>query len=157
HAIAINPNYDLARQNAIPQYKFLGKLLLNARRDYETARKYFIRATELAPNDPDVRYGLAVALTRMDDGRGAVDALDVTVTVEPRFVQAHDMLARLLATRAPGDGGDPARAIKEAVRACVLTRYSDSVALDTLAISYASAGRFADAVTTEEQAMQLVD
>src|SRR5262249_52407288 len=123
----------------------------------ETARKYFIRATELAPNDADVRYGLAVALTGMDDVRGAVDALDVTVTLEPRFVQAHDMLARLLATRAPGDGGDPARAIKEAVRACVLTRYSDSLALDALAISYASAGRFGDAVTTEEQAIQLVD
>ena len=46
-------------------------------------------------------------------------------------------------------------AIKFAKKACELTKYKQPEVLDTLAAAYASAGRFSEAVTTAEKALQL--
>ena len=61
-----------------------------------------------------------------------------------------------MATRAPADGGDPDRAVREAERACALTAYRNGLRLDTLGLAYASAGRFAEAVATEEKAQERI-
>ena len=79
----------------------------------------------------------------------------MAVALDPSLVSAQDLLARTLATRAPADGGDPDRALKAAQTACALTSYSDPASLDTLAIAYASTGRFPMAVATEQKALQL--
>ena len=155
-ALEINADYALARQNLIPEYKRLGKRLLSGERDYEAARRYYIRATQLAPDDTDAHFGLGVALIGTANMSEAVDELQKAVTLSPAFVDAHDTLARILATRAPADGGNPDRAIREALQACVLTAYQDGLRLDALAIAYASAGRFDEAVATQKKALQLV-
>jgi tetratricopeptide (TPR) repeat protein len=86
----------------------------------------------------------------------AVDQFQKAITLNAVFASAHDALARILATRAPADGGDPDRALREALQACQLTAYQDGLHLDTLSIAYASAGRFDEAVATEERALQLI-
>jgi protein O-mannosyl-transferase len=155
-ALAIDGRYALARQNVIPVYKTLGKQLLVDRRDYETARRYYLRVTQLAPDDVEAHYGLGVALLETGDVPQAVKQLQTAATLEPTFLPAHDLLARTLATRPPIDGGNPDRAVNAALQACALTAYLDASRLDTLAMAYASTGRFASAVATEERALELV-
>ena len=131
-----------------------GRLLLGTR-DADS-RTYYLRATQLAPDDVEAHYGLALALMNLNDVPYAVAELQKTVTLAPVSIEAHDALARILATHAPADGGDPNRALSEAQRACELTGYQDGLRLDTLALAYAAGGRFADAVATEEKALRLI-
>jgi spermidine synthase len=49
----------------------------------------------------------------------------------------------------------PVEAIRLARRACELTDYKRPVTMTTLAIAYAAAGRFPEAVKTAEQALDL--
>jgi tetratricopeptide (TPR) repeat protein len=152
-ALAIKPDYALARQNLLPHYKERGRLLLGTR-DSE-ARTSFLRATQLAPDDAEAHYGLGVALTNLDNVPQAEGELQKAVTLRPDVFQSHDALARILATHPPAAGGDPDRAVREAQRACALTGNLDGPRLDTLGLAYAAAGRFAEAVATEEKALQL--
>src|SRR5579864_1932299 len=154
-ALAIKPDYVLARENLVSQYKRLGRLLLGS--EDADARRYYVRVTELAPADAEAHYGLGLALLNLNDVAQAVDELQQAVRLRPDLDEPHDALARILATRAPSDGGDPNRALSEAERACALTAYRDGRRLDTLGLAYASAGRFSEAVATEEKALQLVD
>jgi spermidine synthase len=75
--------------------------------------------------------------------------------LEPESAPALNGLARLLATRERAQGGDPAQALRLVERARELMGREDAHSLDTLAVAYAAAGRFTDAVTTAEKAVQL--
>jgi spermidine synthase len=66
-------------------------------------------------------------------------------------------LAWLLATCEPSAGGDPARAVRLAERAQALSGGKSPACLDTLAAAYAAEGRFADAVRTAQQALELAE
>jgi protein O-mannosyl-transferase len=68
---------------------------------------------------------------------------------------AQNNLAWLLGTLTPAEGGDPARAVTLAQRACELTGNNDANSLDTLAVAYAATGRFDDAMATTQTAITL--
>jgi tetratricopeptide (TPR) repeat protein len=155
-ALAIREDYALAFQNLVPEYRKRGDQLLKDEHDYNTARKYFLRLAQLTPADGWTHYELGLTSIEMRDVPHAIEELDRAVTLNPTLVAAQDLLARTLATRAPADGGNPARAVQAALRACALTSNLDPSRLDTLAIAYASAGRFDLAATTEERALELV-
>jgi tetratricopeptide (TPR) repeat protein len=155
-ALAIQEDYALAFQNLVPEYRRRGDQLLKDEHDYNTARKYFLRLTQLTPTDGWTHYELGLALIGMGDVPHAVDELDRAVTLNPTLVAAQDLLARTLATRAPADRENPARAVQAALRACALTSNLDPSRLDTLAMAYASAGRFDLAAATEDRALELV-
>ncbi|HUI07691.1 MAG TPA: hypothetical protein VL486_11880 [Verrucomicrobiae bacterium] len=57
--------------------------------------------------------------------------------------------------RHPRRAGDPVRAIGLAQRACALTGNQEATCVDTLAIAYAAAGRFDEAVGTAQRAVEL--
>ena len=71
------------------------------------------------------------------------------------MVEAQNSLAWLLATLAPAQGGDPIRAVSLAQRACELTGNRVATDVDTLAVAYAAAGRFNDAIATAQKAIEL--
>ena len=75
--------------------------------------------------------------------------------IKPDYAEAENNLAWLLATLAPADGGDPVRAVTLAERACELTNNQVAGYLDTLAVAYAAAGRFNDAVAAAQKAIEL--
>jgi len=60
-----------------------------------------------------------------------------------------------MATHDSSDGGDPDEAVRLAQQACKLIGRRDAVYQDTLAISLAAAGRFAEATATAKEAWQL--
>ncbi|REJ69992.1 MAG: hypothetical protein DWQ31_01880 [Planctomycetota bacterium] len=65
-------------------------------------------------------------------------------------------LAWTMATRPGSDEHDPVRAIKFAEMACSQTNYRDAELLDTLAVAYAAAGHFEEAVARAEKAIERV-
>ena len=64
-------------------------------------------------------------------------------------------LAWILATTEDTKIQNPADAVKYAERACELTDYKQPEALDTLAVAYAAADRFDQAVETAQKAVEL--
>ena len=113
------------------------------------------QALHVQPDYAEAHGHLAIALEQTHSVREAIEHYEQALRVKPDYVMAQNNLAWLLATLAPAEGGDPVRAVGLAERACQLT--SDRVApyLDTLAAAYAATGRFTDAVTTAQAAVDL--
>jgi tetratricopeptide (TPR) repeat protein len=101
------------------------------------------------------QYRLANALDRTGRSREAIGHYEQAIRLQPDFADACNDLAWLLATHVPAEGGDVARAVDLAQRACELTDNRRAGHLDTLAAAYAAAGRFREAVATAEKAIEL--
>jgi len=118
---------------------------------------YYEQALRLKPDFAQAHNNLAVTLARLGRTDEAIEHYNQAVQLLPDAIQPLNNLAWLLATHEPAEGGDPARAVQLAQRACTLRRPGDAQCLDTLAAAYAAAGRFSDAVTTAEKAVQLAE
>jgi len=77
------------------------------------------------------------------------------LAVKPDQPEALNNLAWLLATGSDATMRDGAEAVKLAERVCRLSGYKDAQALGTLAAAYAEAGRFSEAVSAAQQAIEL--
>jgi tetratricopeptide (TPR) repeat protein len=113
------------------------------------------QAIKLAPNVADTHNNLAYALSQAGRMREAIANYEEALRLKPDYAQALDSYAKLLATLGPADGGNPNRAIDLAARACALTGNRDAGQLETLAISYAAANRFPEAIKTLESALEM--
>jgi tetratricopeptide (TPR) repeat protein len=76
------------------------------------------------------------------------------VRIRPGYRTAANNLAWLLATSSDPGLRNPAEAVSLAERAVALSEQPDPAVLDTLAVAYAAAGRFADAARTGELALE---
>jgi tetratricopeptide (TPR) repeat protein len=146
-AIKLKPDYVEARTN-------LGIVLAMSGR-ISGAIDEWEQAIRLDPRAAEAHSNLAFALSQTGEAREAISHYEEAIRLKPDYVNAQVGLARLLATLGPEHGGDPARAVTLASRACELTGYRVASHLDTLALSYAAAGRYDDAVKTETNAEQL--
>jgi tetratricopeptide (TPR) repeat protein len=146
-ALRIKPDFAEAYYN-------LGLALWQAGKTPEAISQWQ-QALHVQPDYVEAHGHLAIALEQTHNVREAIEHYEQALRVKPDYVMAQNNLAWLLATLAPAEGGDPVRAEGLAERACKLT--SDRVApyLDTLAAAYAAAGRFRDAVTTAQAAVDL--
>ncbi len=113
------------------------------------------QALRIDPDSFEAHYSLGLALVRLGKGPEAILQLEQALRIKPGSVPAQSRLAWLLATLPQGEGGDAARAVALAERACQLTGSRLAANLDVLAVAYAAAGRFADAVTTAQKAVEL--
>jgi len=116
---------------------------------------HFQQALRIKPGYSDVQFNLGVAFQRTGKVTEAIGCYEEAVRLKPDYAEAQNNLAWLLAALGPADGGDPVRAVTLAQRACELTGNRIAAYLDTLAVAYAAAGRFNDAVTTAEKAVEL--
>jgi tetratricopeptide (TPR) repeat protein len=106
----------------------------------DEAVSWYAKAIELSPDTAAYHYGRAVALT--DAGRdGAVEELQATIRLDPRFAAAHDDLGVTLARRGDLDGAERAF---EAARAIDPKRASTLANLGGIA---AARGRYDQAAT----------
>ena len=119
------------------------------------ALEQFQEAARLKPDFLQAQQNVVLALSRVGRIREAVQhGLDAAQR-SPDQPQINRFVAWLMATHESADGGDPARAVELAQRACDLTNRQGVTCLDTLAAAYASAGRFDEAVATAKEAWQL--
>jgi hypothetical protein len=139
---------------AVPAERFY--LLMKPIGTEELARiKSFEEEVERNPKSAEPLVKLANALIQNGRFQEAIVDLKQVVRLDPNDANTHNNLAWLLATQKAEQLGDPFEAVLMAERACKLTEYKSVDCLDTLAVAYASAGRFSEAVVTAQKAIQI--
>ncbi|MGH7967867.1 MAG: tetratricopeptide repeat protein, partial [Limisphaerales bacterium] len=146
--LALNPNADLAHNN-------LGLLLARAG-EFDEAIPHLERAVALRPSSAHAHNNLANAFRVTGRTREAVEQYELALKLEPNNANTLNNLALLLASSSEASVRRGARAIELAQRARELTFGRNPVVLATLAAAFAEAGRFADALKTQQQAIDLV-
>ena len=144
-AIEIRPRYAKALSN-------LGAVLNQQGKSTE-AIEYYRKAIEIKPSFADAHCNMAIALHTQDKLVEAIEHYRLALQADPDYSKAYNNLAWILATTEEPSLRDPSRAVELAERACTLTEYSDPEQLDTLAVAFASAGRFDKAAETAQKAL----
>jgi tetratricopeptide (TPR) repeat protein len=116
---------------------------------------HYEQALRIKPDYAEAHCNLGNALFRLGKPREAMGDWEQALRIKPDYAEAENNLAWHLATLAPTEGGDPVRAVTLAERACELTNDRVAAYLDTLAVAYAAAGRFNDAVAAAQKAIEL--
>ena len=146
-ALELNPEYPNAHWR-------MGTALLAAGKTGE-AVKHLEEALQTEPNNAEVYVSLGIADGQSGKYKPAIQNCARAVELKPDSANALNSLAWLLATAPDNSVQDANKAIELAQRAGKLTEYKDVAILDTMAAAYAAGGRFNDAITTAEQAVNI--
>jgi tetratricopeptide (TPR) repeat protein len=119
----------------------------------DAAVREFEAAIAINPRYDKAYHSLALARRQRGDWNGAVDSLRRAVALNPEWLAPRLDLAWMLATSRSADGKAREEAVALAERAVTLTSRPDPAVLDTLAVTYAAAGRFDDALKTSRSAL----
>ena len=180
-SLRLSPKFDVAHEALGLAYFRLGKLtesaaqyrrVLEIRPDYvpamisygtvlamggqgQAAETYLSRAVGRAPNNFEAVKHLA--MVRRDLGRAgeALPLFSRALRIRPNDADVMANLARIRACWPDAKLRNAAEAVRIAEQACQLSGRKHAGYLDTLAIAYAAAGRFADAVKVAEEALAL--
>jgi Flp pilus assembly protein TadD len=125
-------------------------------RNPDTAVRHLTEAIRLNPNIALTHFNLALIFKSKGMTEEAVTHFREALRVKPNWEQPMNSLAWILATHNNPKVRDPQEAVNLARQACELTDYQNPGFLDTLAAAYAAAGRFSDAVSTAEKALQII-
>jgi tetratricopeptide (TPR) repeat protein len=148
-ALRLKPDYAEAHNTLAAVLLGLGKT--------DEAIAHFQQAARLKPDFVVAHDNLSRVLAAAGRTREAIQNYDRVLQLTPDSPSALRNLAWLLATSETSEGGDPARALRLAERLCGLSGQENAQYLDTLAAAYAAAGRFGDAVSNAERALQLAE
>ncbi|MHC4395602.1 MAG: fused MFS/spermidine synthase [Planctomycetota bacterium] len=140
-------------RNAIAQDN-LGIILLKLGQT-DKAITHYKKAVSLSPTVAFLHYKLAVVFLQQANLEEAVTSFNETVRAKPDWAEPINNLAWLVATRKQAEFYNPQRAVRLAQKACELTNYKKAGFLDTLSVAYAAAGKFDEAVTTAEKALEI--
>jgi tetratricopeptide (TPR) repeat protein len=132
-------------------------LALQSEGRLDEAISHYLRALELRPKHPNAHRNLALAYVQQGKIDQAVMHFSEALRARPNWPEVYDDLARLKAVHDNPAFRDPEKAIQLAKRACELTGYKSPEILDTLAVTYAAAGRFSRALETAEKALKLAE
>lgn len=147
-ALRIKPDFADAHSNL--GYAFL------CQNKFDQAAIHLEKAIQLDPNSDKAHYHLAIALNEKGEIAEAVTHLWDALHLRPDWIEPLNSLAWFLAAYKDTPVYNPQKAVELAKRACELTSYNDARLLDTLALSYAAAGNFKNAVVTVEKALNIV-
>lgn len=121
----------------------------------EEAMRQFENAVRISPNYEPARNGICTMLYYQKKFDEAIVCYEELLQQNENSVDLLCKLAWLLATRAQLSPEDVSKAVGFAEKACKLTGYKDPMVLDTLAVAYAAAGRFDDAVSWANKAFKI--
>jgi tetratricopeptide (TPR) repeat protein len=143
----LKPNFAQAHEN-------LGTCFAKAGQLDEAITEYEL-ASKLQPDSAGPHYSLGNVLRLKERTTEAVTNYQKAIELEPEFIPAQVSLADMLAT-----SHDPAiRNVDHAIalmeNANRITAGKDPQVLRTLAVAYAQAGRYPDAITTAKKALAL--
>jgi Tfp pilus assembly protein PilF len=147
--LRLKPDYPDAHFN-------LG-LTLASLTQYDEAIEHFKRALQLKPDWYDVYYYLGLTYSRIGKIEMAIQNLRRALQLKPRCYTIMNHLAWLLAATENANSRNPSEAVKLAQQACKLTAYKQPQLLDTLAVAYAAADRYNQAIETAQRAIDLAE
>jgi tetratricopeptide (TPR) repeat protein len=146
-AIEVAPDNDFAHAN-------LADLLLREGRTNE-AIEHAEAALRINPNNADAHNNLALAISRRGRLVEAINHWQKSLELHPENLNARCNLAWVLAT-APGSSlRDGSRAVELVEPVAVGSGGANAVVLQTLAAAYAKSGRFTEAMSSAQRALQL--
>jgi tetratricopeptide (TPR) repeat protein len=119
------------------------------------AMAHWERALQTKPDYAGAHDAFGKALLREGNVQGSLTHFEQALKLNPDSAEVQNNLAWVLASLAPADGGDAARAVTLAERACKLTGNRVAAYLDTLGAAYAAAGRFDQAIACAQKAIEL--
>jgi len=117
----------------------------------------FEHAVKVTDGNYLAHFYLARSLSEEGRVDEAITHLEEVLRLRPGNVLPLNALAWLLATNEQTKFHNPQRAIRLAQHACRITKHTNPGLLDTLAVAYAAAGRFSEAVATAEKALELAE
>ncbi len=116
---------------------------------------HYGQSLEINPRNAEAHSKLGIALIATGNTHDALGQWEQALRINPDLTEAQNNLAWMLATLPPAQGGNPIRAVSLAQQACEITGNRAPGDLDTLAVAYAAAGRFDDAIATARKAIDL--
>ena len=146
-ALELNPDYLLAYLNRGIAYGQRGNM--------EKALSDFNKSISLDPGFALAYYNRADSYKMQSSFGKAISDYNRTIELNAEYVAAYNDLAYLLATCPDGGYRDGTKAIELAEKALEKS-HDNSMIMDTLAAAYAEAGKFKDAVITQERAIDLM-
>lgn len=150
----MNRNIDRVPDKA-RSYLILAQLYRN-KGDLKDAASYYSKSIQLNPDNASAHEGMAVFYYKQGMIEKSIAEYHVVIRLAPNWIEPLKSLSWVLATNQDRNIRNSAEAVSLAERVNKQTSYTDPVLLDTLAAAYASAGRFSDAATAAEQALQKV-
>jgi tetratricopeptide (TPR) repeat protein len=109
----------------------------------------------LRPEWAEAQNSLATAYYRQGDVAQAIKHWAEAVRLKPDWAEAMNNLAWVLAAARDENLRNAGEAVRLAERACEITKHESAGMLDTLAVAYAAGGRFIDAISAAEKAVEL--
>jgi len=146
-AMEIQPDYAEAHNN------FGSALFQKGRVDEAIAQ--FQKALEIQPDSAEPHNNLGNALRQKGRVSEAIAHYQKALEIRPQSVPVQNNLAWVLATCPEASLRNGAKAVELAQQANQLSSNPNPLILRTLAAAYAEAGRFPEAVTTAQRALQL--
>ena len=146
-ALLLDPGYSDAHAN-------VGFVLMEEGR-LDEALEHLRIARELGLERDEVHAGMAEIFRMRGEVGRAAEHYRKALRLRPGWPLVANNLAWMLATHPDRTLRDGAEAVRISEALCESSEYSDPAILDTLAVSYAAAGRFGDAVRTADQALAL--
>jgi spermidine synthase len=145
-ALEINPMSGSA-------HRMLGELL--SQEDPARAIPHLREAVRLAPAAAELHEELGLSLAMTSQVDDALVELREALRLAPDWPAALDRVALILATHPEPRMRDPDEAVRLARRAMELTDGKDPMTLEVVAAAYASAGRFAEAESSERKVLDI--
>jgi tetratricopeptide (TPR) repeat protein len=146
-ATQIEPRFAEAHNN-------LGSALLNFGKLQEATDEFGL-ALRLKPDYADAQCNLGKALYYQHRGTEAAQHFAAALNANTNWVEALDLLARILGAGHDARIRNGGEAIRLANRAVELTKTNDARTLDTLAAALAETGRFAEAIASAQRAADI--
>jgi len=141
------------RPNNAEAHAFYGSALA-AQGKMPQAVQHLREAVRLQPN-VETRLQLAAMLRATGDIREAVEQTRLALAARPNMPEIMSNLAWLLATSSDDSVRNGVEAVQSAEKACQLTDFKQARMVGALAAAYAEAGRFNDAVSAAQKAIEL--
>jgi len=116
---------------------------------------HYGEALRYQPNSPETRYNLSLALASQGKSAEVVKQLREAVRLKPDWPLPIERLAWVLATAKDPVVRNGNEAFTLADRACAMTGRTDARSLATLAAAYAETGKFTEAISTAQTAIEL--
>lgn len=132
----------------------LGRLLAD-KKQFDKAMEHFNKVLQAKPDWFEIHLRIAGVYYARKELTLAVRHLREAVRLKNDCLEAMNLLAWIEATAKDIGIRNPDEAVRFASSACELTANKNPGILDTLAVAYASAGRFDDAIKTAETAVKL--
>ena len=130
-------------------------IALGSKGELDEALAHLQKASEASPGDAETRRWIALTLTLQARVEDAIAEYRKLLEADPKDLGAMNHIAWIRATHPDPAHRDAAEAVALAESANALSPTPDLVLLETLAASYAEAGRFDDAAATSGRAIEL--